>query len=325
MKFILSNQRIVVFGSTGMVGKAVLRALGREGYSMVLSPSRKELNLLDRNDVQKWFEKFKPNVVILAAAKVGGIFANNEYPADFILENLKIQTNIIECSWKNNIKKFLFLGSSCIYPKYASQPIKEEELLSGPLEPTNQWYAVAKIAGLKLCEALNKQYNFNSICLMPTNLYGPGDNYHKNNSHVVPGLINRFYDAKLKKEEKVLCWGSGQPFREFLHVDDLAEACLFTLENWDINDDFAPKDVHGQKLSYLNVGTGNDITISELARLIAQIIGFKGKILWDNSKPDGTPRKQLDVGRIKQLGWKPKITLEKGLKDTINLFLEQQS
>ena len=291
---------------------------------MVLSPSRKELNLLDRNDVQKWFEKFKPNVVILAAAKVGGIFANNEYPADFILENLKIQTNIIECSWKNNIKKFLFLGSSCIYPKYASQPIKEEELLSGPLEPTNQWYAVAKIAGLKLCEALNKQYNFNSICLMPTNLYGPGDNYHKNNSHVVPGLINRFYDAKLKKEEKVLCWGSGQPFREFLHVDDLAEACLFTLENWDINDDFAPKDVHGQKLSYLNVGTGNDITISELATLIAQIIGFKGKILWDNSKPDGTPKKQLDVGRINQLGWRPKISLEKGLKDTINSYLEQK-
>ena len=201
--------------------------------SKILAPSKEELNLLENMQVKKWFNQNKPDVVIFAAAKVGGIYANNKFPADFILENLKIQNNIIDTSFENKVKKFLFLGSSCIYPKYASQPIKEEELLNGYLEPTNQWYAIAKIAGLKLCEALNRQYEFNSICLMPTNLYGPGDNYHTKNSHVLPALIKKFYKAKLNDEEEVICWGTGSPLREFLHVSDLAEACLFVLENWD--------------------------------------------------------------------------------------------
>ena len=323
MELISTEESVVVFGGKGMVGSAILRLLSARGYSRVFSPSRKDLNLLDNNAVKKWFQEFKPNVVILAAAKVGGILANNEYPADFILENLKIQNNVIENSWRTNVQKFLFLGSSCIYPKYATQPIKEEELLNGYLEPTNQWYAIAKIAGLKLCEALNRQYKFNSICLMPTNLYGPGDNYHTKNSHVLPALIKKFYKAKLNNEEEVICWGTGSPLREFLHVSDLAEACLFVLENWDIKSDTALIDDFGQKLSFLNVGTGKDISIYDLAALISKKIGFKGKIAWDNSIPDGTPKKQLDVRRINQMGWRSRITLEKGLEETINSYIEE--
>ena len=323
MKLISNNQKIVIFGSQGMVGSSILRLLRKKGYQKILCPVKKELNLLDKSEVNKWFSIYKPEVVILAAAKVGGIFANNEYPADFILENLKIQTNVIETSYEYNIKKFLFLGSSCIYPKYANQPIKEEELLKGDLEQTNQWYAIAKIAGIKLCEALNRQYEFNAISLMPTNLYGPGDNYHSKNSHVLPSLIKRFYEAKIINETKVKCWGTGNPLREFLHVDDLAAACLFVLENWDIKNDFAPKDDKGNPLFYLNVGTGKDISIKELASLISELIGFKGDIYWDKSKPDGTPKKLLDTTRINNLGWFPKIKLKDGLKKTINSYIEE--
>ena len=324
MQIILKEEKIAVFGSKGMVGSAIMNLLKNRGYSGILCPSKKDLNLLDKNSVEKWFRSFRPSVIILAAAKVGGIYANNEYPADFILENLKIQNNVIETSWKYNVKKFLFLGSSCIYPKYASQPIREEELLSGYLEPTNQSYAIAKIAGLKLCEALNRQYNFNSICLMPTNLYGPKDTYHSKNSHVLPSLIKKFYEAKLHNEKQVICWGTGSPLREFLHVNDLADACLFSLENWDIESDMAPIDDYGQKLSFLNVGTGKDISIIKLAQLVAKKIGFKGEILWDNSYPDGTPKKQLDVSRINKMGWSSKITLEKGLENTINSYYKER-
>ena len=323
MTLISLDQKIVIFGSKGMVGSAILRSLKKKGFSRILCPSKKDLNLLDNNEVNSWFLKNKPEIVLLAAAKVGGIFANNNYQGDFILENLKIQTNVIENSFKNNIQKLLFLGSSCIYPKYASQPIKEEELLSSYLEPTNQFYAVAKIAGLKLCEALNKQYGFNAISLMPTNLYGPGDNYHPKNSHVLPSLIKRFYDAKLNNYDQVTCWGTGSPLREFLHVDDLAEACLFVLEKWDINNHVAPKYDNGEKLYFLNVGTGKDISIYNLSKLIANIIGYEGKIVWDHSKPDGTPKKQLDTSRINKMGWHPKIDLKNGLIDTIYLYKKQ--
>ena len=320
MGFINSEQKFAVFGSTGMVGSSIYRLLLKEGYKRIFNPTRDELNLLDVNSVVSWFNEFKPDVVILCAAKVGGIHANNIYPADFILENLKIQTNVIETSWKFNVKKFLFLGSSCIYPKYANQPIIEEELLKGALEPTNQWYAIAKISGIKLCEALRKQYGFNSISLMPTNLYGPGDNYDEQKSHVLASFIRRFRKAKKEELETVTCWGTGSPMREFLHVDDLAKASLFVLENWDIKSNFSPLDSNGEPLSFLNVGTGKDISIKELANLVAEIIGYKGTIKWDKSMPDGTPRKLLDISRLKNLGWSPKINLKDGLKLTIENF-----
>ena len=320
MNLISTDDTVVVFGSMGMAGSAIIRALKRNGYSKILKPSRKELNLLDYVAVRDWFKLANPDVVVIAAAKVGGIYANNKYPADFILENLKIQNNIIEIAWKENVKKLLFLGSSCIYPKFSKQPIAEEELLTGELESTNQWYALAKISGIKLCEALKKQYNFNAISLMPTNLYGPGDNYHRENSHVLPSLVRRFYEAKISNQKEVICWGSGSPFREFLHVDDLGDACVFALEKWDIDNINSPKDKNGSPLSFLNVGTGMDISIKELANLIAGFSGYKGEIKWDNTKPDGTPKKQLDVSRINALGWNSKIPIKEGLKNTINLY-----
>ena len=323
MSFINPNLKFAVFGSTGMVGSSISRILVKNGYKKILNPNRKELNLLEVNSVESWFDKYKPDVVILCAAKVGGILANNSHPADFILENLKIQTNVIEASWKFNVKKFLFLGSSCIYPKHATQPIVEEELLKGALEPTNQWYAIAKISGIKLCEALKKQYGFNAISLMPTNLYGPGDNYDEKNSHVLASFIRRFHKAKMEKSETVICWGSGNPRREFLHVEDLGNAILFVLENWDINGDFIPLDLNGEPLSFLNVGTGKDISIKELANLVAEIIGFKGTIKWDKSIPDGTPRKLLDISRLKNFGWSPMINFNDGLKSTIEGFKSQ--
>ncbi len=325
MKLISQDQKIVVFGSNGMVGSAIIRKLKENEYLNILAPKRGDLNLLESNAVENWFNQNKPEVVVIAAAKVGGIFANNKYPADFILENLKIQINIIETAWKKNIKKLLFLGSSCIYPKYSSQPIKEEELLKGYLEPTNEPYAIAKIAGLKLCQALNTQYNFNAISLMPTNLYGPGDNYHRENSHVLPSLIRRFYEAKEGNDNLVLCWGTGNPKREFLHVDDLADACLFALEHWDLNNDLSPKDINGMTLPYLNVGTGIEISIRELANLIAEITGYKGNISWDDSKPDGTPKKKLDISRINSLGWQHKIKFEDGLRNTIKLYKKERN
>ena len=310
------EDRFFVAGHRGMAGSAICRALRRSGYENLLMASRDELDLLDLQAVQHWFAENKPDVVILAAAKVGGIHANETYPADFLLENLKIQTNVIETAWKSGVKRLLFLGSSCIYPKFAEQPIKEESLLKSPLEPTNEWYAIAKIAGIKLCESLRKQYGFDAISLMPTNLYGPGDNYHPENSHVLPALIRRFYEAKLSSAQTVTCWGTGSPMREFLHVDDLGEACVFVLEKW------RPDQL---EIQHLNLGTGIDITIRELTELISREIGYEGQILWDHSKPDGTPKKQLDVSRLTQLGWTSKIGLSQGIADTINSIKDSEN
>lgn len=276
MTLITPNDRFAIFGARGMAGSAISRALDRAGYQQQLKPSRQELDLLDPAAVQRWFSEHHPDVVVLAAAKVGGIHANNIYPADFLLENLKIQTHVIETAWHSGVRRLLFLGSSCIYPKFADQPITEEALLTGLLEPTNQWYAIAKIAGIKLCESLRKQYNFDAISLMPTNLYGPGDNYHPENSHVLPALIRSFHEAKIKGTRTVTCWGSGHPMREFLHVDDLAAACVFALENWSALVHDAPRDVEGHPLAFLNVGTGNDLTIKELAQVVAKTVGYGG-------------------------------------------------
>ena len=325
-KEIEQNERILIAGANGMVGKSIERSLLKSGYGkkenngLLLTPSRQDLDLLNFKEVESWFLENKPSIVILAAAKVGGIYANNILPADFILENLKIQTNVIENSWRNNVKRFLFLGSSCIYPKFAKQPIKEEYLLESSLEKTNEWYAIAKIAGLKLCAALRKQHGFDAISLMPTNLYGPGDNYHRRDSHVMAALISKFSQASLESKPFVECWGSGSPLREFLHVDDLGNAVVFCLENWQPNSDQAPKDLHGNPLNHLNVGTGKDISIKDLAEKIAKFSEFKGEIIWDDSKPDGTPKKQLDISKIKELGWSPKIELNDGIKETIRLY-----
>ena len=324
MNFISAGNKFVVFGSNGMAGSAICRALKKNGYKKILQPPREELDLANYSEVQNWFKSNNPEVVIIAAAKVGGIYANNKYPADFILENLKIQNNIIEIAWREKVKKLLFLGSSCIYPKFAKQPITEEQLLKGELEPTNQWYAIAKISGIKLCEALYKQYGFNAISLMPTNLYGPGDNYHPDNSHVLPSLIRRFCEAKKKGQKEVICWGTGSPLREFLHVDDLGDACVFALENWDLNAKNAPKDKNKSLLPFLNVGTGLDISIRDLAYLVADFVGYNGLITWDVSKPDGTPKKQLDVKKINSIGWRSKISLKKGLRDTIDQYMEEK-
>ncbi len=317
MKSINKKDTIFVAGHTGMVGSALVRALLKKGYNNLYLPTRKELNLLNQGSVKEWFNKKKPNVVILAAAKVGGIEANSKYPADFILQNLKIQTNVIENSWANNVKKFLFFGSSCIYPKFSPQPIKEEYLLKGALEETNEPYAIAKIAGLKLCSALTRQHKFNAISLMPTNLYGPGDNYNLSTSHVLPAFINRFYKAKLRGEKIIKCWGSGNPQREFLHVDDLANASIFILENYSLNNDSPENEMP----ELFNVGTGKDIKIKDLAYLIAKKIDYKGEIIWDSSKPDGTPRKLLDISRLKNLGWESSISLESGTENTIKTYI----
>jgi GDP-L-fucose synthase len=306
--------RIFVAGHRGMAGSAICRALQRAGYGQVLTASRDELDLLDGTAVQRWFAEHRPTVVVLAAAKVGGIVANASYPADFLLDNLKIQTHVIETAWRSGVRRLLFLGSSCIYPKFAEQPIQEEALLTGPLEPTNEWYAIAKIAGLKLCAALRSQHGFDAISLMPTNLYGPGDNYHPQNSHVLPALIRRFHEATESGETSVTCWGTGTPLREFLHVDDLGEACVFALEHWQ------PR---AEELQHLNVGTGVDLTIAGLADAVAAATGFQGEILWDTSKPDGTPRKQLDVSRMAALGWSARITLAEGLASTVALYQQE--
>jgi GDP-L-fucose synthase len=308
--------RIFVAGHRGMAGSAICRALQRAGHSNLLTASRAELDLLDPQAVQRWFGEHKPTVVVLAAAKVGGIQANSSYPADFLLDNLKIETNVIETAWRSGVRRLLFLGSSCIYPKFAEQPIREEALLTGALEPTNEWYAIAKIAGLKLCAALRCQHGFDAISLMPTNLYGPGDNYHPTNSHVLPALIRRFHEAAERGDAKVTCWGSGTPLREFLHVDDLGEACVFALEQWQPGPD---------ELQHLNVGTGVDLSIRELAQAVAAATGFAGEIHWDSSKPDGTPRKQLDVSRLAALGWRARIPLAEGLASTVAEFRDQFS
>jgi GDP-L-fucose synthase len=314
INLITPADRIFVAGHRGMAGSAICRALQRAGYGQILIASREELDLLDGAAVERWFADHRPTVVVLAAAKVGGIQANSSYPADFLLENLKIQTHVIETAWRSGVRRLLFLGSSCIYPKFAEQPIREEALLTGALEPTNAWYAIAKITGIKLCEALRRQHGFDAISLMPTNLYGPGDNYHPTNSHVLPALIRRFHEAAEANAPSLTCWGTGTPLREFLHVDDLGEACVFTLERWQP----AP-----EELQFLNVGTGVDLTIRELAEAVAAATGYQGEIHWDASKPDGTPKKQLDVSRLAALGWSARIPLAEGLASTVALFRQQ--
>ncbi|AIQ95490.1 GDP-L-fucose synthase [Prochlorococcus sp. MIT 0604] len=317
------NETFFVAGASGMAGSAICRSLRNKGYGCkdkggkLLTPTRKDLDLLSYESVINWFDANKPTVVIIAAAKVGGIYANSTFPADFLLENIKIQTNIIEAAWKTNVKRLLFLGSSCIYPKNILEPINEEFLLSGPLEKTNEQYAIAKIAGIKLCESLSKQYNLDAISLMPTNLYGPGDNYDSNNSHVMAAMIKRFSEAKKLSLKSVTCWGSGNPLREFLYVDDLGDAVVFALEKWDPKSKSAPLDNHGNPLFYLNVGTGKDIKIEELAKKIARYYEYYGQINWDIKKPDGTKRKVLDVKRLNSLGWQSKTSLDEGLKKTI--------
>jgi len=326
---IKAEDRFFVAGARGMAGSAICRALQKAGYGdeekggALLIPTRQELDLLDVEAVRSWYVDNKPDVVLVAAAKVGGIYANCAYPADFLLDNLKIQTNVIEGAWKAGVRRLLFLGSSCIYPKFAAQPIREESLLTGSLEPSNEWYAIGKIAGIKLCESLRKQYSFDTICLMPTNLYGPGDNYHPENSHVLPALIRRFYEATKEGSSSVMCWGTGSPMREFLHVDDLGNACVFALENWSALEKDAPKDDCGNPMAFLNVGTGVDLTIKELAEAVAKAVGFRGVIRWDSSKPDGTPKKQLNVSRMANLGWRSRIRLDEGLKETVALFRRQ--
>jgi GDP-L-fucose synthase len=327
-KLITPADRIFVAGHRGMAGSAICRALAHAGYGDVLTAGREVLDLLDPGAVERWFAAQRPAVVVVAAAKVGGIHANATYPADFLLENLKIQNNLIEAAWRSGVRRLLFLGSSCIYPKFAQQPIREEALLTGALEPTNQWYAIAKISGLKLCEALRQQHGFDAISLMPTNLYGPGDNYHPTGSHVLPALIRRFHEARQAGAPSVSCWGSGTPMREFLHVDDLAEAALFALEHWDPAAADAPRGVGpgGEDLgplNHLNVGTGVDVTIREAAETVAAVVGYRGAITWDTSKPDGTPRKLLDVSRLAALGWRARIGLAEGLASTYGDFVAQ--
>jgi GDP-L-fucose synthase len=308
--------RIFVAGHRGMAGSAIVRRLNETGYTHLLTVNHDELDLRDAGATAAWMERQRPDVVVLAAAKVGGIQANSTYPADFLLDNLKIQNNVIENAWRFGAKRLLFLGSSCIYPKFAPQPIQEESLLTGSLEPTNEWYAIAKITGIQLCRALRQQHGFDAISLMPTNLYGPGDNYHPTNSHVLPALIRRFHEAVRDGVPTVTCWGTGSPRREFLHVEDLADAAVFCLEHWQPSAD---------ELQFLNVGTGTDLPIRDLAGLVADAVGFRGTLNWDASKPDGTPRKLLDVKRLKALGWYATISLEEGLRATVNDYVQRQS
>lgn len=300
--------RVYVAGSTGLVGSALVRHLTAAGFKNILTTRRNELDLLDRSAVLSWFAANKPQVVIDSAAKVGGIHANNTYPAEFISQNLQIQVNLMDAAVENGVAHFLFLGSSCIYPKFAAQPINEDSLLTGHLEPTNAAYAVAKIAGITQIQSIRQQYSLPYISAMPTNLYGLGDNFDLNNSHVLPAMIRKFHEAKVNGSATVGLWGSGSPLREFLHVDDLAAACLHLLENYD---DPAP----------INVGTGEDLSIRALAEMVRDVVGFEGEILWDASKPDGTPRKLLDVSRIKSLGWEPKIQLCDGIAATYAWYL----
>jgi GDP-L-fucose synthase len=304
------NARIYVAGHRGMVGSAIVRRLEAEGYTSLLRRTHAELDLTRQDAVEKFFAAEHPEYVFDAAAKVGGILANSSYPADFIRVNLAIQTNLIHTAWKAGTKKFLFLGSSCIYPKFAAQPIHEEALLTGELEPTNQWYAIAKIAGVKMVEAYRAQHGFHGISLMPTNLYGPGDNYDPQTSHVVAALIRKFYEARRPNAAEVILWGSGTPRREFLHVDDLASAALHAM-------------LHYDEAGMLNAGTGEDVTIAELAELLREISGYAGRIVHDTSKPDGTPRKLLDVSRIHALGWRHAIGLREGLESAYRGYAEQ--
>ncbi|MDU9021002.1 GDP-L-fucose synthase [Pseudomonas corrugata] len=314
------NQTIFVAGHRGMVGSAIVRRLQALGYRSILCATRDELDLLDQQAVHAYFAQNRIDQVYLAAARVGGIHANNTFPADFIYDNLMIQANVIQAAHESDVQRLLFLGSSCIYPKQAVQPIKEEALLTGKLEPTNEPYAIAKIAGIKLCESYNRQHGRDYRSVMPTNLYGPNDNYHPENSHVIPALLRRFHEAVQEKQAEVVIWGSGNPMREFLHVDDMAAASVHVMEL-----DAASYQANTQPmLSHINVGTGRDCTIRELAQTIAKVTGFKGQLSFDASKPDGTPRKLMDVSRLRALGWQAAIDLEEGLSDAYKWFVEHR-
>jgi GDP-L-fucose synthase len=306
------SARIYVAGHRGLAGGAIYRKLQATGYTHLIVRSHGELNLCDPVAVDAFFRQEQPDYVFLAAAKVGGIYANDTYPVDFLRDNLQIQTNVIDAAYRHGAQKLLFLGSSCIYPKFAEQPIREDSLLTGPLEPTNEWYAIAKIAGIKLCQAFHKQYGFNAISLMPTNLYGPGDNFHPQNSHVLPALLRRFHEAKQRGDRQVMVWGTGSPRREFLHVDDLADAALYLMQ-------------HYEQPEIVNVGVGEDVSIRDLAELICDVVGFDGELAWDIAKPDGTPRKLLDVSRLHSLGWKAQIPLRQGIELTYSWFREHQA
>lgn len=306
-----SDARIFVAGHVGMVGSAIVRRLRAGGFTEILIRRRDELDLRDQLAVNRFFEAFKPEYVFLAAARVGGIWANNSYPAQFMYDNIAIQTNVIDSAYKHGAKKLLFLGSSCIYPKNAPQPMPEECLLTGSLEPTNEWYAIAKISGLKMCQAYRREYDFRAISAMPTNLYGPGDNFNLKNSHVLPALIRKFHEAKKRGDAAVEIWGTGSPRREFLHVDDLADACLFLMRQYD-------EDL------WINVGSGSDISIAELAKLVAKCVGFKGELNFNSAMPDGVKRKLLDCTKLKATGWAPKIDLEVGVTATYEWFMNHE-
>lgn len=305
------NSKIYIAGHNGMVGKSCWKVLSNNGFNNLIGKSSKELNLTIQKDVKDFIHSQKPDIIINAAAKVGGIYANNKYPFNFLMDNMLIQNNLIQSALSSDVKKFIFLGSSCIYPRLAEQPIKEEYLLRGELEPTNQWYAIAKISGVKLIQSIRKQFGKKYISLMPTNLYGPNDNFDYETSHVLPALIRKFHDAKLNQKSNVVLWGSGTPLREFLHVDDLAHAVLFCIDR-ELNEDL------------YNVGTGLEISIKDLANIIKNEVGYSQKIVWDSIKPDGTPRKLLDVSKLHNLGWKHKVDLIDGIKSTYNWFLENQ-
>lgn len=311
-KLIEKEARVFVAGHRGLVGSAICRALEQQGFANLLIRTRQELDLTDQAAVRAFFEAKRPEYVFLSAAKVGGIHANNAYPAEFIRDNLLIQTNIIDSAYQVGTRKLLFLGSSCIYPKLAPQPMREEYLLTGELEPTNEWYAIAKIAGIKMCQAYRRQYGFDAISLMPTNLYGPGDNFDLENSHVVPALMRKFHEAKVAGKSSVEVWGSGTPRREFLHVDDLADAAVYLMGNYS-----------GEGI--VNTGVGKDISIRELAELMAVVVGFEGELMFDASKPDGSPRKLLDVAKLSGLGWRAKIAFRDGLADTYQWFLAYET
>lgn len=306
------TKKIYVAGHRGLVGSALVRKLQEEGFTNILTRTHRELDLTRQADVEAFFEQEKPAYVILAAAKVGGIYANDTYPADFIMKNLQIECNVIDAAYKNGVEKLLFLGSSCIYPRECPQPIKEEYLLSGYLEKTNEAYALAKIAGLKMCAFYNQQYGTDYISVMPCNLYGINDNFSPENSHVLPALMRKFHEAKLNNEKTVTVWGSGTPLREFLNVDDLADACLYLMDHYKGNE-------------FFNVGYGEEVTILELAEMVKKVTGYQGEIVLDPSKPDGTPRKLTDISRLKAMGWQPKITLEEGLKQTYEWYQTSQA
>jgi GDP-L-fucose synthase len=302
-----SDSKVLVAGANGMVGSAIVRNLESKGYTNIIKGTRDDVDFTNQDETERYFCSEEPEYVFIAAAKVGGIMANSKYKADFLTENLQIQTNLIQQSYNFGVKKLLFLGSSCIYPKFATQPITEDQLMTGALEPTNDAYAIAKIAGIMLCQAYRQQHGFNAISLMPTNLYGPNDNFDLETSHVLPGIMSKFHAAKKNQFSYVECWGDGSPMREFLHVDDLAEACYIAMQSYN-------------EIGHINVGTGEDVTIKELAEIISDVVGYDGEVVWDELKPNGTPRKVLNIDKIKSLGWEPKISLREGIEKTYEWY-----